>query len=254
MITAKPSKLDPELVAFLRRWKDRPAYPCIQIKVHGQPFLQEGRHRQEADPNWPTIELDFKTRSEAAAFYLSLHHGRRRVNEDEKRLLVNMIAEDLEDQGVPLHKIANAVASATGLDINAVRCLLADEFKYTPRQIAAKERWKREREQLLHVAQMQSAPPSTPIDSTSRELESVVQLPCEAIATARALKPGPKASIADVHGRIKKADVRCPVCRSKIRSVRQVIRVLRFLERHRLLDTLLPQMHKTFQLCRRILS
>lgn len=121
------NEIDQETVDRLRKSKEvvGPLRPCI-IDQHGN--VLSGKHRKEADPNWPEVVKQID--DEVDGLLVKIHDKvQRRVpmEETEKDLLE--LAELLEKRGVDPQKICAEVVKLVPYDDSYVRLLLPARFK-----------------------------------------------------------------------------------------------------------------------------
>jgi hypothetical protein len=115
----------------LRKSKDQigPIYPVI-LDADGN--VIDGFHRLKADPNWPTLKLDWvKDEKTREIVRLHVNQYRRSFTQAERREACRKLAEHIRSHGVKRGDIVGEVSRVTGLTPQYVRELLPDEFKAT---------------------------------------------------------------------------------------------------------------------------
>ena len=118
-------------------------YPII---VNKEGDIIDGLHRKEADSNWPQKVVDAPTAFEKVLARLHAHY-RRKVPQEETAKLFLVIAEELEDRGIPQDKICAEMAKLLPYRDRYIRELLPDEYKrvYTKSELTPNHEQKPEK-------------------------------------------------------------------------------------------------------------
>jgi len=126
---AEEIELDKDVVERLRNsdYRFRWSFPVIMSRRTNR--IIDGRHRKAADPKWTTIYIDTEDDAEEFAARLVLNLNRRTMNEEEKRILVGAIAEQLLMKGVKRENLVDEIMRITKLSKSWVYKYLPDEFK-----------------------------------------------------------------------------------------------------------------------------
>ena len=126
-----------DIIEWLRRSKNAlgQIYPILVKK--GSVFeIIDGKHRSQADPTWRRVEIEppkdwpFSEK----AYYIAVRivaNYRRRVSRKERQTEFLMLANQLEEEGVPREKIVSAISSITGFTSRWIRKLLPSKYKMT---------------------------------------------------------------------------------------------------------------------------
>jgi len=120
-----------EFIERLRKSRDIVGY-IDPVVVDKNTFeIVVGRHRKEADPNWPEVKKEFKSRKERLLYQIHSDTHRRTVSKKERQTQLLELALHLEDEGVLKEKMASKLAELTGLGLRYVESLLPKKYKET---------------------------------------------------------------------------------------------------------------------------
>ena len=121
------SKVDSEIVEFLRKSKDQMGYllPVIQDQ---QGNIISGLHRKHADPSWPESKIEVK--DDLHRILLMIHYNvQRAVPAEETSFRINQLAKILESSGVPPDRVCAEICKLVPYSDRWVRDLLPNKFK-----------------------------------------------------------------------------------------------------------------------------
>jgi len=131
---AENIELDKELVEKLKHsdFRLRWSFPIVKSRRTGR--IIDGKHREAADPKWPVVYIDTEDDAEEFAARLELNLKRRTMSEEEKRILVGAIAEQLLLKGVKRENLVDEITKRIKLGEKEVSRrwvykYLPDEFK-----------------------------------------------------------------------------------------------------------------------------
>lgn len=97
----------------------------------------DGLHRLEADPDWEKKVVETKSRMEDILVRVHAHH-RRRVPQEETRMLLIELAQELEKSGIEKENIASELVKITPYSQPWVLRLLPEEYKQVQKVEAGK--------------------------------------------------------------------------------------------------------------------
>jgi len=120
-----------DLVVSLKSSTGRvgPLYPVLE-DFHGN--LIDGRHRLEADSEWPRMRLEnVKTEKDRIIARLISNACRRGVSASEKKEMLGDLGQILLDEYVEPGEISKKIAEETGMTRRWVTKYLPDKFKDT---------------------------------------------------------------------------------------------------------------------------
>lgn len=101
-------------------------YPVIVKK--GTIEIVDGKHRKQTDPTWPEKEVEFADKYSQVVFRLHANY-RRSIPRMETGSYVLMLAEMLEEKGVPREQIASKLAEILPYSERWIRALLPKKYK-----------------------------------------------------------------------------------------------------------------------------
>lgn len=96
-------------VNMLRRSKESQGYIYPTLVDKATLEVIDGKHRKEADPNWPELQVEFKTPKDRLLYRIHANMARREVSRKERGAQLAELALMLEDEGVPKDRIAQEV-------------------------------------------------------------------------------------------------------------------------------------------------
>jgi len=118
-----------EFIERLRKSRDVVGYIEPVIVDKNTLEIVVGRHRKEADPNWPIIVKEFKSRKERLLCQIHSDTHRRSISRKERQTQLLELALHLEDEGVSKEKMVSRMAEETSLSEQYIRSLLPKKYK-----------------------------------------------------------------------------------------------------------------------------
>jgi len=228
---------------ILKRSKDIVGYiyPVVIDKKTYE--IVDGKHRKEADPRWPEIQIEFDSRKDRLLYRIHANIIRRKVSRKERAAQLCELALYLEEEGVPNEEIAQEIVKLVPeLSPGYIMNLLPAKYKSKKKREAGAKGAKIRKEKTGEAKAKIVAEATeivTPPKPATHETETVekpqpsvpvapkVEKPFEAMAE----KPKPKpAAIPNVlqcprcHVEVK--TLYCTKCFSEL-SVKEIAKILR---------------------------
>jgi hypothetical protein len=126
-------------------------YPVLiaRLRSTGEEFVIDGNHRLAADPNWPRITIEVDSIEDIIALKFITNAVRRYMPPEEKRGLINTLADMLIAKGVRREELMEKLEEFLKIPRRTIYFYLDEKFK-----LRTKPR--------KRIATLQSPPPPSP--------------------------------------------------------------------------------------------
>ena len=188
--------------------------------------IVDGKHRKEADPKWPEVQVEFNSKKEKLLYRIHANLMRRQVSRKERAAQLYELALYLEDEGVPTEQIAQEIVKLVPeLSPGYIMNLLPAKYKSKKKREAGAKGAKVRREKLRNSA-LQSTEtliPKTSSNEGSAAMPEKLGLSSISTSTVNSLFEDPAKSLETPKTSKSRPKIPriliCPRCRVEIRTV-----------------------------------